>query len=89
VIAQGDITLVTVVPPSGYAEELKAAAEAAAAAGQPLPLLPRLPGAAPAAEGAHRCSALAERPGAATWCMAPADPVALPASRLRPSPTEK
>jgi large subunit ribosomal protein L25 len=32
VIAQGDITLVTVVPPSGYAEEQKAAAEAAAAA---------------------------------------------------------
>ena len=32
VIAQGDITLVTVVPPSGYAEELKAAADAAAAA---------------------------------------------------------
>src|SRR5450432_3125334 len=32
VIAHGDITLVTVVPPSGYAEELKAAAEAAAAA---------------------------------------------------------
>jgi large subunit ribosomal protein L25 len=31
VIAQGDITLVTVVPPSGYAEELKAAADAAAA----------------------------------------------------------
>ncbi len=42
VLAQGDITLVTVVPPSGYAEELKAAAAAAA---QPLPplllLLPR------------------------------------------------
>ncbi len=32
VIAQGDITLVTVVPPSGYAEELKAAADQAAAA---------------------------------------------------------
>jgi large subunit ribosomal protein L25 len=31
VIAQGDITLVTVVPPSGYAEELKAAADQAAA----------------------------------------------------------
>ena len=29
VIAHGDITLVTVVPPSGYAEELKAAAKAA------------------------------------------------------------
>jgi large subunit ribosomal protein L25 len=32
VIAHGDITLVTVVPPSGYAEELKAAADAAASA---------------------------------------------------------
>src|ERR1700686_1645469 len=32
VVAGRDITLVTVVPPSGYAEELKAAAEAAAAA---------------------------------------------------------
>lgn len=32
VLAQGDITLVTVVPPSGYAEELKAAAAAAAQA---------------------------------------------------------
>src|SRR6478609_11711997 len=32
VVAGRDITLVTVVPPSGYAEEIKAAAEAAAAA---------------------------------------------------------
>jgi large subunit ribosomal protein L25 len=32
VVAVRDITLVTVVPPSGYAEEIKAAAEAAAAA---------------------------------------------------------
>jgi large subunit ribosomal protein L25 len=32
VVAGRDITLVTVVPPSGYAEEMKAAAEAAAAA---------------------------------------------------------
>jgi len=31
VIEHGDITLVTIVPPSGYAEEMKAAAEAAAA----------------------------------------------------------
>ena len=30
VIARADITLVTIVPPSGYAEEMKAAAEAAA-----------------------------------------------------------
>jgi large subunit ribosomal protein L25 len=32
VVSTRDITLVTVVPPSGYAEEIKAAAEAAAAA---------------------------------------------------------
>ena len=32
VVQRRDITLVTVVPPSGYAEEMKAAAEAAAAA---------------------------------------------------------
>ena len=32
VVAARDITLVTVVPPTGYAEEMKAAAEAAAAA---------------------------------------------------------
>ncbi len=32
VVSAKDITLVTVVPPSGYAEEMKAAAEAAAAA---------------------------------------------------------
>ena len=32
VLEQGDITLVTIVPPSGYAEEMKAAAEAATAA---------------------------------------------------------
>ena len=32
VLEQGDVTLVTIVPPSGYAEEMKQAAEAAAAA---------------------------------------------------------
>ena len=34
-LEHGDITLVTIVPPSGYAEEMKAAAEAL-----PQPLLP-------------------------------------------------
>jgi len=62
-----DITLVTVVPPSGYAEEMKAAAEAAAAAaaaaataaaapaggaGAPAAGAPAAGGAAPAAGGA-------------------------------------
>lgn len=55
VIARGDITLVTIVPPSGYAEELKAAAEAAAAAAAAaavpgaVPAEGAAPGAAPAA----------------------------------------
>ncbi len=58
VIAQGDITLVTVVPPSGYAEELKAAAEAAAAAAAAAEaaaaagVVPGAEGAAPGAPGA-------------------------------------
>jgi large subunit ribosomal protein L25 len=62
VIGQGDITLVTIVPPSGYAEEQKAAAEAAAAAAAaaaappagaaaPAGGAPAAPGAAPAAGG--------------------------------------
>jgi large subunit ribosomal protein L25 len=56
VIAQGDITLVTVVPPSGFAEEQKAAAEAAAAAAAAA--------AAPAA-GAAPAGGAAPAPGAA------------------------
>ena len=62
VVSGRDITLVTVVPPSGYAEEIKAAAEAAAAAAPlpppPLPP-PRLPKAARAAP--HRVRRLAPR----------------------------
>jgi large subunit ribosomal protein L25 len=69
-VAQGDITLVTVVPPSGYAEEMKAAAEAAAAAAAAAaapgaaPAEGAAPGAAPAAPGAA--------PGAAPAAAAPA-----------------
>ena len=48
-LAREDVTLVTIVPPSGYAEELKAAAAAAAAAG---PAATAAPGAAPAAGAA-------------------------------------
>src|SRR5713226_1055019 len=48
-LAREDITLVTIVPPSGYAEEIKAAAAAAAAAG---PAAAAAPGAAPAAGAA-------------------------------------
>jgi large subunit ribosomal protein L25 len=62
-VLHGDATLVTIVPPSGYAEELKAAADAAAAAaaaaaapaaaaGGAAPAAPgAAPGAAPAAAG--------------------------------------
>src|ERR1700691_1124967 len=59
VVAGRDITLVTVVPPSGYAEEIKAAAEAAApAAGA----APGAPGAAPgAAAGAAPAGGAAEK----------------------------
>jgi len=56
VLGAPDMTLVTIVPPSGYAEEMKAAAEAAAAAAAP-----GAEGAAPAAPGAAPAAA----PGAA------------------------
>ncbi len=56
VLEQGDITLVTIVPPSGYAEEMKQAAEAAAvaaaaakAAAEAPPAPTGAPGATPAA----------------------------------------
>ena len=68
VIAHGDITLVTVVPPSGYAEELKAAAEAAAAAAAAAEAAAAA-GVAPGAEGA--APAAAPAPGA-TPAAAPA-----------------
>ncbi|MGE5535753.1 MAG: 50S ribosomal protein L25/general stress protein Ctc, partial [Acidobacteriota bacterium] len=69
VLAQGDITLVTVVPPSGYAEEMKAAAEAAAAAAAAAATA-AAPGAAPA-EGAAGAAPAA--PGAsAAGAAAPA-----------------
>src|SRR5438309_9019804 len=44
-LSREDVTLVTIVPPSGYAEEQKAAA-AAAAAGAAAPGAPAAPGAA-------------------------------------------
>jgi large subunit ribosomal protein L25 len=51
-LLRDDVTLVTIVPPSGYAEEMKAAAAAAAAAAgtvAAVPGAPVVPGAAPAA----------------------------------------
>jgi large subunit ribosomal protein L25 len=62
-----DVTLVTVVPPSGYAEEIKAAAEAAAAAAAAATAA----AAAPAATGAPAAPGAAPAAGAAA--AAPAD----------------
>jgi len=56
-LAREDATLVTIVPPSGYAEEQKAAAAAAAGAAAP--------GAAPAAAAAPAAGAAAPAAGAA------------------------
>jgi large subunit ribosomal protein L25 len=63
-LSREDVTLVTIVPPSGYAEEQKAAAAAAAAAGAPAAGAPAAPGAAPAA-GAAAATAAPAAPGAA------------------------
>ncbi len=67
VIAQGDITLVTVVPPSGYAEELKAAADqaaAAAASAAAAAAAGTAPGAAAPAGGAAPAAGAAAAPAA-------------------------
>ena len=74
VIGRLDQTLVTIVPPSGYAEEMKAAAEAAAAAAEAaaiaaeagVPAEGAVPGAAPGAAPAA--------PGAPAPAAAPAAP---------------
>jgi large subunit ribosomal protein L25 len=68
-LAREDVTLVTIVPPSGYAEEQKAAAAAAAAAGAAA--VPA-PGAAPAAPAAGAPGAAPAAPAAG----APATPAA-------------
>src|SRR5260221_4193755 len=61
-LSREDVTLVTIVPPSGYAEEVKAAAAAAAAAGPAATAAPRAApaagaAAAPAAGGAGAAGA--------------------------------
>jgi large subunit ribosomal protein L25 len=71
VVAQGDITLVTVVPPSGYAEELKAAAEAAAVAAAAAAAAAAA-GVVPGAEGAAPGAAGTPAPGAPGAAAAPA-----------------
>src|SRR5260221_3653391 len=76
-----DVTLVTIVPPSGYAEEQKAAAAAAAAAGAAAAVAaPGAPGAAPAAgaPGAPGAPGAAGAPGAPGAAPAPAPPAGGP-----------
>ena len=62
VLEQGDITLVTIVPPSGYAEEMKQAAEAAAAAAAAAQAAAEAP---PAPTGAPGATPVAAAPAAA------------------------
>src|SRR5712672_3290570 len=70
-LSREDVTLVTIVPPSGYAEEQKAAAAAAAAAGAAAAV------AAPGAPGAGAAAAAPAAPGAA--------PAAAPAAGAAPA----
>jgi large subunit ribosomal protein L25 len=71
VIAQGDITLVTVVPPSGYAEEQKAAADAVAAAAAAASAAAAA-GTAPGAAAAGGAAPAAGAPAAGGAAAAPA-----------------
>jgi large subunit ribosomal protein L25 len=61
VLEQGDITLVTIVPPSGYAEEMKQAAEAAAAAAAAAKAAAVAPPAPTGAPGATPAAAAPEK----------------------------
>jgi len=78
-LLRDDVTLVTIVPPSGYAEEQKAAAAAAAAAGTVADAAAAVPGAAPAVPGAPGA------PGAAPPAT-PAAPGAAPAAGAAKAP---
>ena len=62
VLEHGDITLVTIVPPSGYAEEMKQAAEAAAAAAAAAQAAADAPPAPTGAPGATPAPAAAAAP---------------------------
>jgi large subunit ribosomal protein L25 len=63
-LSREDVTLATIVPPSGYAEEMKAAAAAAAAAGTAAAVA-AAPGAAPAAGAPGAAAAAAPAAGVA------------------------
>ena len=78
-LTRADATLVTIVPPSGYAEEQKAAAAAAAAAAE-AGAAAAVPGAAPAPGAAATTPA----PGAPAAAAAPAAPgAAAPAAAAK------
>jgi large subunit ribosomal protein L25 len=64
-LTREDVTVVTIVPPSGYAEELKAAAAAAAAGTAAVAGAAAAPGAAPAAGAAAAAPAAGAAAGAA------------------------
>jgi large subunit ribosomal protein L25 len=83
-LLRDDVTLVTIVPPSGYAEEMKAAAAAAAAAaGTVVAGAPAAPGAAPAV-GAPGAAPAAPAAGAAA-AAAPAAGAKAPAAGAKAS----
>jgi large subunit ribosomal protein L25 len=73
-LTREDVTVVTIVPPSGYAEELKAAAAAAAAGTAAVAGAAAAPGAAPAA------GAAAAAPAAGAAAAAPAAGAKAPAA---------
>jgi large subunit ribosomal protein L25 len=73
-----DVTLVTIVPPSGYAEEMKAAAAAAAAGPAVVAGAPAAPGAAPA-PGAAAAAPAAGAAAPAAGAKAPAAGAKAPA----------
>src|SRR5689334_8449453 len=77
-LTRSDATLVTIVPPSGYAEEQKAAAAAAAAAAGTAAAAPAAGAAAPAA-GAAAPAAGAAAPAAGAAPAAPAAAAKAPA----------
>ena len=78
-LLRGDVTLVTVVPPSGYAEEMKAAAAAAAAAGTAAAAAD-VAGAAPAAAAPGAPTAPGAAPAAGAAAAAPAPGAKAPAA---------
>jgi large subunit ribosomal protein L25 len=78
-LARSDATLVTIVPPSGYAEEQKAAAAAAAAAASDAAAAPAAGTAAPAAGAAAPAAGAAAPAAGAPAAAAPAAAAKAPA----------